>query len=81
MKVKVKYLALYRELIGKFDEEFQLVENSTVEVLLNKIMSTYPSLKDAQDDTTISLNGMLTNKNSMLKDKDVVALFPVTSGG
>lgn len=81
MKVRVKYFALYRDLLGKADEEFQLDKNATIEDLLNRLMSLHPHLKDARAYMLISLNGEFVDKGARLKDGDVIAFFPPVSGG
>jgi len=81
MRVRVKYFALHRDLVGKADEELRLDEGATVEDLLSRLVSLYPSLVDARAYMLISLNGESVDKGARLKDGDVVALFPPVGGG
>ncbi len=81
MKVVVKYLALHRELVDKSEETCQLSNKSIIQDLWNQLVSLHPHLAEVLDDTTISLNGMLADFNSRLKEGDTVTLFPVVSGG
>jgi len=81
MKVRVKYFALYRDLLGKADEEFQLDKNATIEDLLNQLMSLHPHFKDVEAYMLISLNEEFVDKRSRLKDGDIIAFFPPVSGG
>lgn len=81
MKVSVKYFALYRDLLGKADEEYHLDKNATIESLMNRLMSLHPNLKDARAYMLISLNGEFVDKSARLKDGDIIAFFPPVSGG
>ena len=81
MRVRVKYFALHRDLVGKTDEEFQLDEDTTVEELLSQLMSLYPRLADAGVSMLISLNGESVDKSARLKNGDAIAIFPPVSGG
>ncbi len=81
MKVIVKYLALHKELVGKSSEEFEMIKDSTLGELLIRLVSIYPCLRDAESETAISLNGMLADRGKMLSEGDVVAVFPVVTGG
>lgn len=81
MKITVRYLTLHRELVGKSYEEFELVENSTLGDLVAQLILIYPSLEESRDETTISLNGMLADRDTVLSDGDIVAFFPIVTGG
>ncbi len=75
MRVRVKYFALHRDLVGKANEEFQLDEDATIDELLSRLTSLYLRLTDAEVSTLISLNGESVDKSARLKNGDTVAIF------
>ncbi|ASJ01509.1 ubiquitin-like small modifier protein 1 [Thermococcus gorgonarius] len=88
MKVTVRYFARYRSLVGKGEEEVELPEGATVRDLIEKLKELHPVLKNevfAEDDdladVNVSRNGRYVRFDEILKDGDIVALFPPVSGG
>jgi len=88
MKVTVRYFARYRSLVGKGEEEVELPEGATVMDLIEKIKEMHPVLKNevfAEDDdladVNVSRNGRYVRFDEILKEGDVVAIFPPVSGG
>ncbi|MCO6040446.1 ubiquitin-like small modifier protein 1 [Thermococcus alcaliphilus] len=89
MKVKVRYFARFRELAGTGEEEIDLPEGSKIRDLVEKIKELHPEFKeeifgedyDDSADVNISRNGRYASFDEELKDGDIVALFPPTSGG
>ncbi|WP_456365308.1 ubiquitin-like small modifier protein 1 [Thermococcus sp.] len=88
MRVKVRYFARYRSLVGTGEEEVELPEGATVMDLIEKLKERHPVLKTkifAEDDdladVNVSRNGRYVRFDEILKEGDVVALFPPVSGG
>ena len=88
MKVTVRYFARYRSLVGKGEEEVELPKGATVMDLIEKIKEMHPVLKNevfAEDDdladVNVSRNGRYVRFDEILKEGDVVAIFPPVSGG
>ncbi|AJC71485.1 MAG: MoaD/ThiS family protein [Thermococcus sp.] len=88
MKVTVRYFARYRSLVGKGEEEVELPEGATVMDLIEKIKKMHPVLRNevfAEDDdladVNVSRNGRYVRFDEILKEGDVVAIFPPVSGG
>ncbi|MDV3103839.1 MULTISPECIES: ubiquitin-like small modifier protein 1 [Thermococcus] len=88
MKVTVRYFARYRSLVGKGEEEVELPEGATVRDLIEKLRELHPVLKnevfsedDSFADVNVSRNGRYVGFDEILKEGDVVALFPPVSGG
>ncbi|USS41201.1 MoaD family protein [Thermococcus aggregans] len=89
MRVKVRYFARFRELAGTGEEEIELPEGSKIRDLIKKIRELHPEFKnevfgedyDDNADVNMSRNGRYASFDEELKDGDVVALFPPTSGG
>ena len=88
MKVTVRYFARYRSLVGKGEEEVELPEGATVMDLIEEIKKMHPVLRNevfAEDDdladVNVSRNGRYVRFDEILKEGDVVAIFPPVSGG
>jgi molybdopterin synthase sulfur carrier subunit len=88
MRVTVRYFARYRSLVGKGEEEVELPDGATVMDLIEKLKEKHPVLKnevfaeeDDLADVNVSRNGRYVKFDEILKDGDVVALFPPVSGG
>ncbi len=88
MRVKVRYFARYRSLVGTGEEEVEVPEGATVIDLIEKLKELHPVLKNevfAEDDdladVNVSRNGRYVRFDEILKEGDTVALFPPVSGG
>lgn len=74
MKIKVKLFATLRN--GRFDvSEFELPEGCSVAAILKQLDI------DEDEAAIIFINGVHCEKDSMLKDKDELAVFPPVGGG
>jgi len=80
LKVRVMYFASYRELAGVSEEVICMAEGLSVDYLVNVVEERHEPLSKAGR-ILVALNGEFTKPNSVLKDGDVVALFPPVSGG
>jgi molybdopterin synthase sulfur carrier subunit len=88
MRLKVRYFARYRSLVGKSEEELEVPEGITVGELIEILKERYPVLRnevfaeeDDLADVNVSRNGRYVRFDEVLKDGDVVAIFPPVSGG
>jgi len=88
MKVTVRYFARYRSLVGKGEEELEIPNGITVGELIEVLKERHPALRDevfAEDDdladVNVSRNGRYVSFDEVLRDGDIVALFPPVSGG
>ncbi|NJE85417.1 MoaD/ThiS family protein [Thermococcus sp. CX2] len=88
MKVKVRYFARFRSLVGKSEEELEVPEGVTVRNLIDILKERHPVLKNevfAEDDdladVNVSRNGRYVSFDEVLRDGDIVAIFPPVSGG
>ncbi|MEM2179029.1 MAG: MoaD/ThiS family protein, partial [Candidatus Methanomethylicaceae archaeon] len=80
MKVLVKFLTSYREIVGKYKEELELVPGSTVRDIISIIITKYPSLK-LDKETILILNQKIVKDNLEVKDRDVIVFSPPLGGG
>jgi len=71
MKIKLKFFALYRELVGTNETEKELKSGSKVKDLLKLLFKEYPKLKRYHDEIIVSVNKNYSSENTKLKDKDL----------
>ncbi len=88
MRIKVRYFARYRSLVGKSEEELEVPEGITVGELIEVLKERHNVLRnevfaeeDDLADVNVSRNGRYVRFDEVLRDGDVVALFPPVSGG
>ncbi|QDA30403.1 MoaD/ThiS family protein [Thermococcus indicus] len=83
MRVTVRYFARYRSLVGKGEEELEVPEGITVLELIEMLKERHPVLRnevfaeeDDLADVNVSRNGRYVRFDEVLRDGDIVALFP-----
>ncbi len=95
MRVKTVYLGLFRNKIGKKEEQFEVAENTTLDNFLKIFKSKYKGIlssfswaknESSIDPTVIVMvNGAAKNLNEegddALRDGDIVTLMTIISGG
>jgi MoaD family protein len=91
MRVRVRYLGLIRNKLGKMDEEFDLKKGTSLSDLLNSLTKKYgDSLKNVLNfkgesilDPTfiVTVNGVSCRLDTRLKEGDTIALMTLISGG
>lgn len=81
MKVKVKFFALYRELVGQRETQADLPPGSTVLDLWSLFAESHPQLAPNLPHTRFAVNGEYTDPNTSLGEGDEVVFIPPVSGG
>lgn len=81
MKIKIKFFASYREIVGRSEAVLDLTYGSTLGALLEDLKGTYPKLGSLTDSIIASVNKRYAKEDVVLKDGDEVALLPPVSGG
>ena len=81
MRVRIKFFARLREVVGVGELERELSESATVGDLLETLQAEFPRLGDVTARTIISINQEFASLDSQLSDGDEVAIFPPVSGG
>ena len=79
MKVKVRFFAACREIVGKSEMELELQEREPISSLIEKLQSDYPYLLTLP--INVAVNAEYVERNYRLQDGDEVALIPPISGG
>ncbi|MBP1911307.1 molybdopterin synthase sulfur carrier subunit [Thermococcus stetteri] len=74
--------------MGKSEEELEVSDGITVRDLIEILKERYPALKNevfAEDDdladVNVSRNGRYVSFDEILREGDIVAIFPPVSGG
>ncbi len=80
MRIRVKFFASYKEVVGKYEEELELAPGSTFGDVINKIVSKYPEI-ELDKEAILVLNQKIVNGNPEVEDGDVIAIFPPLGGG
>jgi molybdopterin synthase sulfur carrier subunit len=92
--VEVKFYAMLREASGKKQETYEIPEKSSVEELMDIVVSrygerfnryVYDKEKQVRDYLSFMLNGINVNSlkgfETILNDGDVLAILPPIGGG
>ncbi len=80
-KVKLKFFAGWREVIGQSELEWPLREGQTAENLLEELVSEYPGLAAASRNSLLMVNRRYTDRQAALQPGDEVAFIPPVGGG
>lgn len=81
MKIRVKLFASFREMVGSKEEELELEEGTTVEMLLNQYVERFPEMSKFRDHIILSVNKEYGPPGLVLRDQDEVSFLPPVSGG
>ncbi len=81
MKVRLKFFALYREIVGSGEVDKNVASGSCVKELLQRLFADYPTLKKYSNEILVSVNRNYASENTELKEGDEVAVLPPISGG
>ena len=86
MKVKVKFFAIFRDVVGKKEITLSFRNELTVAKLLKHIRNSFPEINRYIDEYEIEpiivlVNGKPATEKTTLNDGDEVAIFPPAAGG
>ena len=81
MKVNVRFLAYYRELVGSSEKLLDLPEGATVGSLVDELYRSYPRLSIHRDEVIVSVNKKQALERQKLHDGDEAVLLPPAIGG
>ena len=80
MRIKVRYFASVREMIGLSEEEMAVPAGSTIASLIERLKDSHEPLRHTRS-LLVAVNGEFVDMEHGLGEGDVVALFPPVSGG
>ncbi|MGI5838029.1 MAG: molybdopterin converting factor subunit 1 [Chloroflexota bacterium] len=81
MRIKVRFFALYREIVGQREVQVELPPGSTALDIWNRFAEEQPHLAPNLPHTRFAVNGEYTDPRATLEDGDEVAFIPPVSGG
>ena len=81
LRVKVKFFALYRELVGLRETQADLPAGATVADAWRIFAESHPQLAPNLPHTRFAVNGQYVDPHTILKDGDEVVFIPPVSGG
>jgi molybdopterin converting factor subunit 1 len=81
MKVKTKFFAAIREIVGTAEVELELTPGTTAGDLFQRYCQQHPPLGRYADNTMISVNLEFVPPETRLRDGDEIAFIPPVSGG
>jgi MoaD family protein len=81
MKLRVRFYAHLRDLIGRHDVDVQIAEGATVRDLLNQIYAQHPELRAHDRSTLIGVGLEFVNRNYKLSPGEQISIMPPVQGG
>jgi molybdopterin converting factor small subunit len=64
------------------EKRFTIPPGMKLNELLQMVLSIFPELRENKDEIIITINKeFLKDKNPILQDSDIIAIFPPVSGG
>ncbi len=81
MRIRVRFFATYREVVGERQLPWVVREGETVRGLVDAIVGTYPRLAGHRGAMLLAVNHAYATPDAILRDGDEVALLPPVSGG
>jgi molybdopterin converting factor subunit 1 len=81
MRVKVKLFAAFREIVGAKEEELNLKDGTTVQMLLDDYVRRFPQMDRYREHIILSVNREYGPPAKALKEGDEVSFLPPVSGG
>jgi len=81
MKVKVKLYASFREIVGAKEQDIEVADDTTVQMLLEDYIGRFPQIGRFREHVILSVNKEYGHPQRKLKDGDEVSFLPPVSGG
>ncbi len=79
--LKVRFLANYRELVGRSEWLLELPEGATVGSLVDETLRQFPRLREHKEELIISVNKKQASARQVLHEGDEAVLLPPAVGG
>jgi molybdopterin converting factor subunit 1 len=81
MKVKTKFFAAIKDIVGTSDVDLELPAGVTAGDLFQQYCQQHPPLNRYAHNTMISVNLEFVPPETLLRDGDEIAFIPPVSGG
>ena len=81
MRVTVSFYSYFKDLTGCKETTQELADGSTLGNLLHKLNACFPKLEPMQKSMLVAVGLDYQSRDYILKEGDVVSLFPPVQGG
>ncbi|MDP6156660.1 MAG: MoaD/ThiS family protein [Candidatus Thermoplasmatota archaeon] len=81
MKIKVKFFASLRRIVGLDELEMEFNEGTKIDQVVESLKTDFPELEKPMKFTVISLNHKYARGERILEDGDELTLLPPIAGG
>lgn len=81
MKLRVRFYAHVRDLIGRHELDVEVAEGATVLDLLNQIYAQHPELRAHDKSILIGAGLEFVNRNYKLSPREEISIMPPVQGG
>ncbi|HEX5500923.1 MAG TPA: molybdopterin converting factor subunit 1, partial [Thermomicrobiales bacterium] len=81
MKVRLRYFAMVREVVGARDEIRAVADGTTVEALFDAVAAEHPRLAAMKSSLVMMVNQSYVPGDHAIADGDEIAFIPPVSGG
>jgi len=81
MRIKVKLYASFREIVGAKEQDIEVADDTTVQMLLEDFIRRFPQIGRFREHVILSVNKEYGHPQRKLKDGDEVSFLPPVSGG
>ena len=81
MKIRIRYFASFREIIGRNEEQLTLDEGASVADVRTLLPTRYPRLQPIMERSVSAVNHNYVSAETRLSDGDEVVFIPPVGGG
>jgi molybdopterin converting factor small subunit len=81
MKILIKPFASVKDMFGFYEKEIIVSENITVGEVIKRLAESYAGLNRIKKNLLYAVNEEYCAVDTILKENDVLAIFPPVSGG
>jgi molybdopterin converting factor subunit 1 len=81
MRIRLRFFAIVREILGTAEEDIELAEGATARDVLAFVCSRDPRLEPLRPSLKVARNLTLVADDAVLADGDEVAILPPVAGG
>jgi len=81
MKIRVKLYAAFRDIVGVKEEDLEVGNGTTVQMLLEDYIRRFPQMARFREHIILSVNKEYGAPAKVLREGDEVSFLPPVSGG
>jgi molybdopterin converting factor subunit 1 len=82
MKIRIRFFASYRQLVGQETVELEVAEQATIADVIERLERDYPQFGGKlRHNALVALNEVYAEHHQYVQPQDTIAFFPPVSGG